>query len=141
MADEKRVEEMAALLAGGDRMGQIRAALDLVRLNTPQAQQALISALSNTSDHSRACTAMAIGKLRLGGAVPMLVRMLKGNQFGFFRDRSAEVRQTVTFALGEIGGVAAIKALQMAHEKDTDEAVRTEATQALEKLNVLAHRG
>jgi len=62
MADEKRMEDMAALLAGSDRVGQIRAALDLVRINNSSAHQVLISALNNTSDHSRACAAMEIGR-------------------------------------------------------------------------------
>jgi HEAT repeat protein len=141
MADEKRVEELGALLSGGDRVGQIRAALDLVRLNSPQTQQILVSALANASDHSRACAAMAIGKLKLMGAVPALVRALKGNQLGFFKDRSAEVRQTIAFALGEIGGDLAIKSLKVAHEKDEAESVRQECAQALEKLGVMAKAG
>jgi len=138
MADEKRVEEFAALLSGGDRVGQIRAALDLVRLNTPKAHQVLISALNNNSEHSRACAVMAIGKLRLMGAVPTLTRVLKGNQLGLFKDRSPEVRQTAAFALGEIGGPVAVKALHSAYTKDESEEVRNEAHQALSKLGALA---
>lgn len=139
MADEKRMEDMVALLAGSDRIGQIRAALDLVRINNSSAHQVLISALNNTSDHSRACAAMAIGKLRLSGATSTLVRMLKGNGLGFFRDQSPEVRQTVAFTLGEIGGTICVKALQVAAERDESESVRAEAAQALEKSKVLAH--
>ncbi|WP_218081516.1 HEAT repeat domain-containing protein [Anthocerotibacter panamensis] len=138
MADEKRIEDLAALLGGGGRVGQIRAALDLVRINTPAGHQVLISALANASDHSRACATMALGKLKLTGAVPTLAKVLKGNPLGFFKDRSPEVRQTAAFALGEIGGPLAIKGLQAAHERDEEQSVREEAAQALEKLGVLA---
>lgn len=137
MAEEKRVEELAALLSGSDRVGQVRAALDLVRLNNYAAHQVLCSALNNVSEHSRACAAMGVGKLRLMGAVPSLVRVLKGNAIGLFRDRSPEVRQTAAFALGEIGGPVAVKALHHAYEKDEQESVRTEAHQALTKLGAL----
>ncbi len=135
--DKKSLQELTALLSSGDRMGQIRAALDLADQNTQVAQQALISALNNSSEHSRACAVMAIAKIRLMGAVPTLVRQLKGNQLGFFKDRSAEVRQAVAFALGEIGGPLALKTLQFARERDEAEVVRVECTQALEKLGAL----
>jgi HEAT repeat protein len=137
MAEEKRIEDLSALLGGGDRVGQIRAALDLVRVNTPQGNQVLISALNNASDHSRACAAMALGKLKVMGSVPTLARMLKGNQLGFFKDRSPEVRQTAAFSLGEIAGPVAIKALQVAYEKDEAPEVRKEAAQALSRLGLL----
>ncbi len=136
MAEEKRLADLTALLTGSNQIGQVRAALDLVHLNTPAAHQVLVSALSNASEHSRACAAMALGRLQWVGAAPSLGRVLKGNTLGLFKDVSPEVRQTAAFALGRIGGDAAIKSLQKAYQRDEAETVRHEAAQALGKLGM-----
>ncbi len=134
---EKRVEEFQALLAGSNRVGQIRAALDLVSLGNQQAEDILISALGNSNEHSRACAAMALGKMRSVRALPRLEKLLQGNAFAhFFRERSPEVRQTIAFVLSQISQPSSIPALKYAAQNDESAEVRTEAEAALERLTI-----
>jgi HEAT repeat protein len=134
---EKRIEELQALLAGSNRVGQIRAALDLVNVGNQQAEDTLISALGNSNEHSRACAAMALGKMGSVRAVPRLEKLLQGNTFThFFRERSPEVRQTIAFVLSQIGQPSSVAALEYAVQNDESEEVRTEAKTALEKHTI-----
>jgi HEAT repeat protein len=131
---EKRIEELQALLAGSNRIGQIRAALDLVNLGSPKAEDVLISALGNSNEHSRACAAMALGKMGSIRALPRLEKLLQGNAFThFFKERSPEVRQTIAFALGQIGQPSSVSTLKYIAQNDESEEVRSEAMAALEK--------
>jgi HEAT repeat protein len=134
---DKRTEELQALLAGSNRVGQIRAALDLVNVGNQQAEDILISALGNSNEHSRACAAMALGKMGSARALPRLEKLLQGNAFAhFFRERSPEVRQTIAFVLGQIGQPSSVAALQYAAQNDEVEEVRIEAKTALEKYTI-----
>ncbi|BAC90494.1 HEAT repeat domain-containing protein [Gloeobacter violaceus] len=134
MADVKRIEALASLLANSGRVGQVRAALELVDVGGPQAEQALLSALSNGDEHSRATTVMALAKLKSQAAVGRLEQMLKGNAFGFGKDSSAEVRQSCAFALGELANRKSVKALEIAAGRDEDTMVRAECESTLERL-------
>lgn len=136
MADIKRIETLASLLANSSRMGQVRAALELVEIGDPQAERALLSALSNGNDHSRATTVMALAKLKSEAAVGRIEQMLKGNTFGFGRDSSPEVRQSCAFALGEMGSRKSIKPLEIAALRDEDEQVRAECQASLERYGI-----
>jgi HEAT repeat protein len=134
---EKRIEELQALLAGSNRVGQIRAALDLVNVGDQQAENILISALGNSNEHSRACAAMALGKMGSVRALPRLEKLLQGNTFAhFFRERSPEVRQTIAFVLSQIGQPSSVAALKYAAQNDESEAVRIEAKAALERYTI-----
>jgi HEAT repeat protein len=134
---EKRIEELQALLAGSNRVGQIRAALDLVNVGDQQAENILISALGNSNEHSRACAAMALGKMGSVRALPRLEKLLQGNTFAhFFRERSPEVRQTIAFVLSQIGQPSSVAALKYAAQNDESEEVRIEAKAALQRLTI-----
>jgi HEAT repeat protein len=134
---EKRIEELQALLAGSNRVGQIRAALDLVSVGNQQAENILISALGNSNEHSRACAAMALGKMGSVRALPRLEKLLQGNTFAhFFRERSPEVRQTIAFVLSQIGQPSSVAALKYAAQNDESEEVRIEAKAALQRLTI-----
>ncbi len=131
---EKRIEELQALLAGSNRIGQIRAALDLVNVGNQQAEDILISALGNSNEHSRACAAMALGKMGSLRALPRLEKLLQGNALThFFRERSPEVRQTIAFVLGQIGQPSSVAALKYVAQNDESEEVRSEAKASLER--------
>ncbi len=134
---EKRIEELQALLAGSNRVGQIRASLDLVNVGDQQAESILISALGNSNEHSRACAAMALGKMGSVRALPRLEKLLQGNTFAhFFRERSPEVRQTIAFVLSQIGQPSSVAALKYAAQNDESEVVRIEAKAALERYTI-----
>jgi HEAT repeat protein len=131
---EKRIEELQALLAGSNRIGQIRAALDLVNVGNQQAEDILISALGNSNEHSRVCAAMALGKMGSTRAQPRLEKLLQGNALThFFREHSPEVRQTIAFVLGQIGQPSSVAVLKYVAQRDESEEVRSEAKAALER--------
>lgn len=137
MADQKRIDALASLLANSSRVGQVRAALELADMGGPQVEQALLSALSNGDDHSRATAVMALTRLGAHSAVGRFEQMLKGNSlFGFGKDRSAQVRQSCAFALGQLNDRRSIKALEAAAGRDEDPEVQQEAREALERLGV-----
>lgn len=141
MADQKRIDELGSLLANSSRVGQVRAALNLADIGGLQAEQALISALGNGDDHSRATAIMALARLKCVAAAPRLEQMLKGDFLGFRKDRSAQVRQSCAFGLGEIGERRSIKALEIAAERDEDTEVRQESQTALARLGAGAAVG
>ncbi|AGY58238.1 HEAT repeat domain-containing protein [Gloeobacter kilaueensis] len=134
MADVKRIDALASLLANSGRIGQVRAALELVDIGGPQAEQALLSALNNGDEHSRATTVMALAKFKSQTAVGRLEQLLKGNAFGFGKDPSPEVRQSCAFALGELGNRKSIKALEIAASRDEDSLVRSECQDVLARF-------
>jgi len=142
MPDQKRIDALASLLANSSRVGQIRAALELVDMGGPQVEQVLLSALNNGDDHSRATTVMALTRMKSKAAVARFEQMLKGNAlFGFGKDRSPQVRQSCAFALGELGERRAVRALEVAAERDEDPEVRQEARSALERFGVAVSAG
>jgi HEAT repeat protein len=76
------------------------------KLGGPDAEQGLISALSNSTDAIRAAAADALGQMRAAKAVPELIAALS--------DRDPTVRWRAAVALGLIGDAAALPALRIA---------------------------
>lgn len=137
MADQKRIDALATLLANSGRVGQVRAALELSDIGGPQVEQVLLSALVNGDEYSRATTIMALTKTRSKLAAARFEQMLRGNVFGFGRDSSAQVRQSCAFALGELGERRSLKPLEIAAERDEDPEVRQECQAALQRFGAI----
>jgi epoxyqueuosine reductase len=70
---------------------------------------------------------LALGNFRDATAVPQLAELLR-------RDERPEIRGTAAWALGRIGGEAALEALDAAREHERDDAARREVEKARMKL-------
>lgn len=75
----------------------------------------------------RSHAAWQLGRARDRHAVPVLIRLLQG-------DESEDVRLTAAWALGELGDPAAIPALETVRDNDASEDVRSQAREALRVL-------
>jgi hypothetical protein len=82
-----------------------RAALDNVLLvSFFRDGAAIVGALEDADAGNRRQAALLVGQLRVGGAVPVLVALLRG-------DEDANVRRAAAWALGRLGGTEASAAL------------------------------
>lgn len=95
--------------ADSDWLVRTLAVRDLVRAGTAGSAQT-ISGLQDENPHVRQLCAMSLGILRIGGAIPALVRLLQEDAEPFVRSQAA-------VALGQIGdksALAEVEAAQMA---------------------------
>ena len=110
-------------LKAGDSAARLQAAQKLGELGNPRAVGALAEALGDQTWDDRWAAAVALGKLRNGRGVTALGRALES-------DAAVDVRCNAAWALGRIGGKAAVDFLLAALD-DQDSSVRRVAVEAL----------
>ncbi len=110
-------------LKAGDSAARLQAAQKLGELGNPRAVGALTEALGDHAWDDRWAAAVALGKLRNGRGVTALGRALDS-------DAAVDVRCNAAWALGRIGGKAAVDSLLAALD-DQDSSVRRVAVEAL----------
>jgi hypothetical protein len=94
-----------------------RAALDnVLLLSFFRDGAAIVGALEDSDAGNRRQAALLVGQLRVGGAVPVLVALLRG-------DEDANVRRAAAWALGRLGGTEASEALGAAIGVETNRQV------------------
>jgi HEAT repeat protein len=91
-----------------------------------QASAELINQLKNRDSSVRQNAAETIGNMRDEKAVDSLIPV--------FKDHDRFVRQGVVWALGKIGGVRALEALNQALIEEKDEFVKDSIKRAIERL-------
>jgi len=104
---------------------RISAVFSMGRSADPRWGATIITELDNPNSEVRFEAARACGELELQEAVPRLVR--------FILDLDREVQQAAVYALGQIGGQEARRALQLCCESD-DEVIAAAAKDALDEL-------
>jgi len=104
---------------------RISAIFSMGRSADPDWGPAIIIELDNANLEVRFEAARACGELELKEAVPGLVRLIL--------DFDREVQQAAIYALGQIGGQEARRALQLCCESD-DEVIAAAADEALDEL-------
>lgn len=110
-------------LKAGDSAARLQAAQKLGELGSPRAVGALAEALGDHAWDDRWAAAVALGKLRNGRGVTALGRALES-------DVATDVRCNAAWALGRIGGKAAVDFLLAALD-DQDSSVRRVVVEAL----------
>ncbi|MEA3337799.1 MAG: HEAT repeat domain-containing protein [Chloroflexota bacterium] len=96
----------------------------------PTWQAFVLAELASTDDAIRFEAARASGELELAEAIPYLLDMLD--------EEDVEIRDAALWALGRIGGKAALRALRACAESE-DEALREIAEDALDELLFLSN--
>jgi len=122
------VPYLRQILAQGEDLNAIAAALALGRIGDPAAAPTLIDALTHIHHEVRRQSVIALGRMRVRAAIPAMLKTLE--------DSDAPVRVAVANALGEMQAREAIGTLQSLATYDFQASVRAAAEAALIRLGV-----
>lgn len=158
--DGATVEEIAARLSDADPAERVGAVKSLTQTGSPEVKNYLIESLDDTDPRVQAAAIDGLVRLRARDASPALAQrlFLKGNPkavrerilsalarigepatarsiLDFARETpDAELRATAFYAVGEIGDPSIRADLEKMAERESDEATRRVATDALAKI-------